>query len=266
MEPTYPTAQPPSPPPRQQNHHPERRWSTTRYHPTQGFTDRVLRALEHRLLLLNRSDPNFYVLGATGNVYVVNVSTTLACTCPDRATPCKHILFVLIKVLGVSLDDPFLRRRTLRPSHVTRLLANPTSTDSPLAGYTLRERFHRAFFLQSQRDVIGGTTTTNAPSVVVEEGATCPICLEEMGSESVSGERLVGCGTCRNFIHEDCFKTWKRTQRRRSVSCVICRSRWKDIISRADHDQKYLNLAAYVQENDQHVAPQSEGSSTCRDL
>lgn len=140
MEPTYPIAPPPQPPP--EEHH--ERMSTTQFHPTQALTDRILRALGHRLFLLHRSDPNFYILGATGNVYIVNVSTTPACTCPDRATPCKHILFVLIKVLGVPLDDPCLRKRTLRPNQLTRLLANPSSIYS-LAGPSLRERFHRAF-------------------------------------------------------------------------------------------------------------------------
>lgn len=245
MEPTYPIAPPPQPPP--EEHH--ERMSTTQFHPTQALTDRILRALGHRLFLLHRSDPNFYILGATGNVYIVNVSTTPACTCPDRATPCKHILFVLIKVLGVPLDDPCLRKRTLRPNQLTRLLANPSSIYS-LAGPSLRERFHQAFFLQRE---LGGAAHTPRPTI--EEGAVCPICLEEMGK---TGERLVACGTCRNSLHEQCLMTWKRTQRRRSFSCVICRSRWKD---RANQE-KYLNLAAYVSE-DNHMASQSAGDTGC---
>lgn len=242
MEPIYPHAPPPPSDPR-----PDRR-PNTRFSPTQAFADRVMRALRHRLLLLYRSDPNFYVLGATGNVYVVNISATLTCTCPDRATPCKHILFVLIKVLGVSLDDACLRRRTLRPCQLARLLANPSSLDS-LAGPSLRERFHQVFLLQRE---LGGAG--HAPCTDVEEGATCPICLEEMGK---SGDRLVACGTCRNPLHEECLLTWKRTQRRRSVSCVICRSRWRD---RADQE-RYLNLAAYVSQDD--VAPQNDGETAC---
>ncbi|CAO2816804.1 unnamed protein product [Amaranthus hypochondriacus] len=248
MEPTYVVGQSTS-------DHTHERQPSTRFHPTQAFTDRIIRALSNRLLLLYRSDPNFYVLGATGNVYVVNVSTSLVCTCPDRTTPCKHILFVLIKVLGVPLDDTCLGRRTLRPSQVTRLLANPSSIDA-LAGPTLRERFHQAFF--RQRELHG---REHAPCSNVEEGATCPICLEEMGKQ---GEKLVACGTCRNALHEECLMTWKRTQRRRSIRCVICRSRWRN---RADQD-KYLNLAAYVNEDD-HMAIErtsNSNSTSCHEL
>ncbi|KAL9227291.1 hypothetical protein vseg_002997 [Gypsophila vaccaria] len=235
--------------------HQDDRRSNSRFQPTQAYADRVLRALRHRLLLLYRTDPNFYVLGATGNVYVVNVSTTLTCTCPDRAIPCKHILFVLIKVLGVSLDDSCLRRRTLRPCQLSRLLGSPSSPDS-LAGPMLRERFHQAFFLQRELWGAGATAghvagpSSRTTTAVEEQGATCPICLEEMGKEE--GERVVACNTCRNALHEECLMIWKRSQRRRGVSCVICRSRWRN---RNDNnqDQKYLNLGAFIDENDNHV-------------
>src|SRR5262245_21640594 len=93
-----------------------------RFEPTQPLAERVIRALRHRLRLLHRSDSTFFVLGATGNVYTVSLSATPSCTCPDRTTPCKHILFVFIRVLGVPLDDSSLWRRTLRPCQLHRLL------------------------------------------------------------------------------------------------------------------------------------------------
>lgn len=245
MEQTSPNAPPP----------PDHHHDQPRLQPTQAFADRVLRALGHRLLLLYRSDPSFYVLGATGNVYVVNITSTLTCTCPDRTTPCKHILFVLIKVLGVALDDACLRRQTLRPCHLARILSNASAPES-LAGPSLRQRFQEAFLLQ--RELQGPDYT---PCTDVEEGATCPICLEEMGKPG--GNRVVACATCRNPLHEQCLMTWKRTQRRRSFTCVICRSRWRDRVDQ----ERYLNLSAHVSEGDADMAPQSgEGTaSTCGD-
>lgn len=74
----------------------------------------------------------------------------------------------------------------------------------------------------------------------MEEGSACPICLENMGR----GMKLVACGTCKNPVHEECLLAWKRSSRRRSTSCVICRARWKD---RAELE-RYLNLSAYVNE------------------
>lgn len=243
MEQISPNAPPPP------DHHQDR----PRFEPTQAFGDRVLRALRHRLLLLYRSDPSFYVLGATGNVYVVNITSTLTCTCPDRTTPCKHILFVLIRVLGVALDDVCLRRRTLKPCQLARILSSPSRPES-FAGPSLRQRFYQQFLLQ--RELQGPDYT---PCMGVEEGATCPICLEEMGKPG-DLSRVVACGTCRNPLHEECLMTWKRTQRRRSFTCVICRSRWRDRVDQ----ERYLNLSAYVSEEDVDIAPQSgEGTSTC---
>ncbi|XP_062097450.1 uncharacterized protein LOC133803422 [Humulus lupulus] len=203
--------------------------------PAQPFADRVVRALHHDLRLLHRSDSTFFVLGATANVYAVTIAATPYCTCPDRTTPCKHILFVLIRALGVCLHDTCLRRRTLRPCQLTRFLAAPILPES-LAGVALRRRFHQLFYDRGRENA----------TEEFDDGTSCPVCLEEMKRE----ERVVACETCRNPIHEECLLTWKRSTGRRSASCVICRARWRDRAAVASNAEKYLNLAAYVNEND----------------
>lgn len=222
MEPIASNSSPPN-----QHHHP-------RFRPSQHNSDRIVRALRHPLRLLHRSDCNFFILGATGNVYTVNLSSTSSCTCPDRTTPCKHILFVFVRVLGMSLDDVCLRRRTLRQCQLHRLLGMPTLQEA-VAGASLRERFHQLFFGGRQ----GGSLR---PTIEIEDGTTCPVCLEEIGKE----ERVVACGTCRNPLHEKCLVRWKRSKGRQSTSCVVCRARWRN---RTEND-KYLNLSAYISEND----------------
>ncbi|CAI9093549.1 OLC1v1029068C1 [Oldenlandia corymbosa var. corymbosa] len=209
------------------------------FEPTQPLAERVIRALRHRIRLLHRCDSTFFVLGATGNVYAVNLSSTPSCTCPDRTKPCKHILFVFIRVLGVPLDDSCLWRRTLRPCQLNRLLSLPASADT-LAGSNVREMFHQLFFREGRP---GGS----AGEVEVGEGATCPVCLEEMGK---LGEKIVACGTCRNPIHHECLMAWKKSSRRRSASCVLCRARWRNPAAEQD---KYLNLSAYISEEDDMV-------------
>ncbi|XP_031264110.1 uncharacterized protein LOC116122395 [Pistacia vera] len=215
--------------------------SQPRFRITQPVTDRIGRALRHQLRLLHRSDSLFFILGATGNVYTVNLSSAPSCTCPDRITPCKHILFVFIRVLGVSIDDTCLRRKTLRPCKLNRLLATPTLPEA-LAGAGLRHRFHQLFFRARNENSSEGL-------IEIKDTSTCPICLEEMGKE----ERVVTCGTCRNLIHEECWMRWKRSRGRRSASCVICRSRWR---GRSDQEQ-YLNLAPYFSEEDENAAETS---------
>ncbi|OWM82839.1 mitogen-activated protein kinase kinase kinase 1 [Punica granatum] len=223
-------------------------------HPVAG---RIVRAIQNSLLLLHRSGPNFFVLGATGNVYSVTLSATPSCTCPDRSAPCKHILFVLIRVLGIPLNDPCLHRKTLRPCQLDRLLATP-SLPGTLAGAGLQEMFHRHFYLSRQ-----GLTQRSAP-VQVEEGSICPVCLDEIradGQETIR-KGVVACETCRNPIHEECLLKWKRSRGRRPAICVICRARWRNRMGQ----EKYVNLAAYVVEDDRaHEDNNNGGGRSCGD-
>ncbi|XP_042485002.1 mitogen-activated protein kinase kinase kinase 1-like [Macadamia integrifolia] len=200
------------------------------------IANRIARAF-HYLRLLHRSDANFAVLGASGNVYTVTLSTTPSCTCPDRMIPCKHILFVYLRVLGVSLNDTCLQATTLRPGQVSNLLVSTTLPDS-LAGVRVRERYLRLMMSQST------TSGVLSREAEVEEGATCPICLEEMKRE----DRVVACGSCRNSLHEECLQKWKRIKRRSTATCVICRERWRDNNGEQD---RYLNLAAYLSDDDE---------------
>jgi len=84
---------------------------------------RLARALQQRIFLLDRpSSTAFHVMGNSGTAYMVLLSpedqrrepmeaawrdTFPNCTCPDhtgRGLLCKHILFVLVKVLGIRPD------------------------------------------------------------------------------------------------------------------------------------------------------------------
>ncbi|XVF89171.1 hypothetical protein PTKIN_Ptkin19aG0108500 [Pterospermum kingtungense] len=218
-----------------------------RFKPPQPVANRIARALRHPLFLLQRSDSAFFILGATGNVYTVTLCSTPTCTCPDRTSPCKHILFVLIRVLGVPIDDPCLRRRTLRPCRLSSLLRAPTSPEA-LAGARLRERFHQ---LYSQAKKQGGSS---GGVKEIEEGTVCPVCLDEMDQK---GEKVVACSTCRNLIHEECLMRWKRSRGRRAASCVICRARW------TTDQEKYLNLAAYISQDEAADGGGSSGGGLC---
>lgn len=75
------------------------------------------------------------------------------------------------------------------------------------------------------------------------------MCLEEMGDRE---KVVVRCVVCRNGVHEECFSRWKRSgsgRRAGGVTCVMCRARWRDGRELAG---RYVNLAAYAQEEDDH--------------
>lgn len=235
---------------------------------TRRVANRIIRALQHQLRLLHRAGADFFVLGATGNVYTVTLATTPACTCPDPAVPCKHILFVLLRVLGLSLDEACVWRQSLRPCQVARLVGTPTYPDV-LAGPRARERFHQLWSARvaaakadHRRQQEAGATSSGRL-----DGAACPVCLEEMspspqaqGGAAGQGQVLLTCGTCRNSVHAECFARWKRSRARRAATCVVCRARWRQ--PSREQEQHYMNLSAYMnEEND--VVMQSDDGGLC---
>ncbi|MCL7047919.1 hypothetical protein MKW94_022149 [Papaver nudicaule] len=111
----------------------EERMRKHAYEPTRQEVDpeRVERAFNQCIHLLHRSEADFFVLGDTGNVYTVTLSRIPSCNCPDQHTPCKHMLFVLLRVLRISSHDACLRSKTLMQSQVARLLKKPSSVETP---------------------------------------------------------------------------------------------------------------------------------------
>src|SRR3989337_1997485 len=76
-----------------------------------GMT-RKQRAKTQNLFLIETKDiensKEYTVMGSTGNVYKVIISNKPTCTCPDyklRKRRCKHIYFILIRVMKVKEDE-----------------------------------------------------------------------------------------------------------------------------------------------------------------
>jgi len=90
----------------------------TRVHSPQpsSIKDCIAQALTQHLFLVQKNDSansttmlegSFVILSLTGNVYMVKVSHHIpSCTCPDHTHGhlCKHILFVLLKVMRLPFD------------------------------------------------------------------------------------------------------------------------------------------------------------------
>uniref|UniRef100_A0A0D3GHR7 SWIM-type domain-containing protein n=1 Tax=Oryza barthii TaxID=65489 RepID=A0A0D3GHR7_9ORYZ len=216
---------------------------------TRRVASRIIRALQHQLRLLHRAGPEFFVLGATGNVYTVTLAAAPACTCPDPSVPCKHILFVLLRVLGLSLDEACVWRQSLRPCQVARLVAAPTCAEadvvagSPRAGelWSARAAAEESRRRRRRRDDQAAAAGASGRL----DGAACPVCLEEMSPPAAAVAMLLTCATCRNSVHGECFARWKRSRGRRAATCVVCRARWRQP-SREQEKEPYINLSAYM--------------------
>ena len=98
--------------------------------------ERINRALTQRLYLVNQEEVdstednvglarNYAVLGSTNNVYDIHIGKVPTCSCPDFAKGhlCKHILFVMLKVLRVPGGSPLIYQKALLQTELQSIFA-----------------------------------------------------------------------------------------------------------------------------------------------
>ncbi|KAL6776045.1 hypothetical protein ACKKBG_A19580 [Auxenochlorella protothecoides x Auxenochlorella symbiontica] len=192
----------------------------------------------------------FAVLGATGNVYSVTICRQPTCTCPDflKGNLCKHILFVMLRVLGLKSSDPLVWQRALLTDEVKAVLSSaPCCTAAPMANAAVQASFRAMSGSQGPAEV--SQESGLAPGQRPVEG-DCPICMEAMAlGAGGAADQLTFCGVCGNNVHRGCIKLWQKHRRQAGsgASCPYCRGRWVDGLfpatSQADKGKgKYVNL------------------------
>lgn len=218
--------------------------------PNTAVSERIERAFQHRLYLIDKkpvvgddaghpSAFEFFVLGATGNVYCVRLDLKPSCTCPDfkRGNTCKHILFVMLRVLKLPVDDPRVWQKALLTSELEELLQiSCLNEENVLASHQVRARF---------REIAGSSTGTKKDDKRVQRDleGDCPVCYEPLDGVK---EDVVFCRVCGNNVHKDCFMRWSKSKRAGTVTCVYCRAPWDDEgKNKKGKDGGYVNLAAY---------------------
>lgn len=194
----------------------------------------------------------FFVLGATGNVYSVKLEKRPSCTCPDAAkgNTCKHLLFVMLRVLKLPESDPRVWQKALLTSELEDLLNISATNEGVLASQLVRQRFH---------EMTGTKPESNSPPNEAEKSiqrdldGDCPVCYEAMATgDGKPGEPVVFCKICGNNVHRDCFEKWSRSKRSTGgkVTCIYCRADWLDGMRKSGPNEKtdgngYVNLASY---------------------
>ncbi len=259
-----------------------------------------IRALRQRIYLLDRpARHKFAVMGNSGTAYVVmltaddDVGTSAAtgagyhvhptsrawgevfpsCTCPDfagRRILCKHILFVLVKILHLQppitrdmLDEACERGpgprlhsaaarasepagpRFLGPRAVVAPRRRPTSS---LATHAPDNRRAADDDVDELAQGLRELTTADACQAAacqakpVEAGEECTICYEVMaagggpGGGCGVGEALVFCAAeCGRHFHADCLERLARHCSRAGLplQCPLCRAPWRAVSSAA---------------------------------
>ncbi|ORX39951.1 hypothetical protein BD324DRAFT_615627 [Kockovaella imperatae] len=224
----------------------EKRDKRFRIKAPQATLQRAERVKAQRMFMLDRQklddlQEKFQVLGSTGNVYTVMIEAQPSCDCPDFQkgnAPCKHVIFVFLKVLKVPEDSSLWFQRSLLTGELRTIFsAAPLSpTDTVSVSLTVRNAYLKATGLPGAaggQDIADGedSEVDSAPiRKIISVGEDCPVCYEEMTEEDDRKKRLVyddapqGCGKA---LHKICFNTWANTRRDRGgVTCVWCRGVW----------------------------------------
>ncbi|KAJ0414964.1 RING finger domain protein [Aspergillus carlsbadensis] len=212
----------------------ERRARRFRKEPPKSFRERLDRAVTQRMFVVGQTvdgadgvpEMKFDIVGSTGNLYRISIGKEPTCNCPDGAkgNQCKHICYVLVKVLRA-------------PTHLQYQLA----------------------FLSTELSEIYENSPLRHVKEKAEEPETdgkrkpvegdCPICFMEFAPDK---EIIIWCrAACGNNVHANCFHKWAATQNSRGVRCVYCRSPWQveDADGKVEMDLEQLRTQGEVGED-----------------
>jgi len=197
----------------------------------------------------------FDLCGTTNNIYTVIVTDKPTCTCPDhmqRKNRCKHIFFILVKVMKVNPeneDKPVYTEAELRhmfsqmPQHMTDIKSNVVATDSLLTSYSNAQ----SKIIKSVKSTKPAKTNGEFLAQKITDDSRCPVCLEGLAD---SKEAVVHCKYgCGSVVHNECIKIYNDHRKKIGYPpiCLVCQKRWiakqvKNSNSQPFDDAEYINL------------------------
>jgi len=169
---------------------------------------------------------SYAIMGSTGNVYTVTIKESPTCTCPDyvgRFNRCKHIYFVLIRIMNANEDQD-----TYDENDLSIMFHNALNiTNNVQADTKIKNAYDKL------KQNIG---TDNKQVAKKSLDDLCPICLDDLEN----GEELDYCKfSCGKSLHTNCFKMWIKAKK---PICVFCKENWFE----KDSNDKYINIMAAV--------------------
>lgn len=166
----------------------------------------------------NKYEKCYVVMGSSGNVYQVTICNEPFCTCPDYVTRhkrCKHIFFVLVKIMKTDKEDQDEYTDTELLEMFVRI---PQITNNLIVNDKVKQKYN--------------TLKPNSDSKITKKNTDdlCPICLDDLEN----GDELDYCKfSCGKNIHKICFGMWSKSK---GNKCVFCSSHWTK-------NDKYINLS-----------------------
>ncbi len=185
------------------------------------YNPRKNRGLTQKLFLIetiqsnNNFEREFVIMGSTCNVYNVVIKNNPSCTCPDHKLNnrrCKHIYFVLIKIMCVTDVDKICFSNDDLSNMFSNMRCIPGS-------------------VQISEDLKQLYNNIKNKSHCIEKDLNdcCPICLDELEN----GEDILTCKySCGRHIHSYCFELINKNKT--DIRCIYCKQLW--------NTQTYVNL------------------------
>ena len=173
--------------------------------------ERIQRALSERIYIIGFSVDTdvgiirFHVHGSQTKQYIVRlaIDNTITCTCWDfiqrgNKHPCKHILYIIMRVLRFTAIDLHLDRWEFNSGVVDAILYATAS----------------CLEVEIQEE------SSAAPAEVenLRADTLCVICFSDF--EAGSSEELAKCHQCKHVLHSSCLQIWLQHRR----TCPFCRA------------------------------------------
>jgi hypothetical protein len=173
----------------------------------------------------NELKREYVVMGLTGNVYNVIIKKQCTCTCPDfvaRRYKCKHIYFILLRVMKVDKNDE--DKNSYTDDELLNMFNNINNNINNLMINIEKKLLYDNYKSNS-------INKNNEQIVQKNTDDLCPICLDDLEND----EELEYCKySCGKPIHKLCFSMWCKKNK---ATCIFCRNSWDK-----PNDSVYINL------------------------
>ena len=211
----------------------------------------------------------FSVSGSTSNIYQVKIMKSfewnhIYCNCPDakkwaniHGVCCKHILFVVFKVLklfsfkntlsNITVSEPgeiFLDKRQLHKDYLEVISVFLDIFNFEEDNDFMKLEYVNKFNLIKDKvdKKYNGIedTSTNENKLEFKEGAAfhCLICFDDFAKETMyCRETNSQCLVCKTIFHKECLTKWFN----HNNSCPYCRSP-SQLNTQNNNESQYINL------------------------
>ncbi len=172
---------------------------------SQGFTERT-----------------YIVMGSTGNVYNVMISNKPTCTCPDFTTrfkKCKHIYFILERVMRLQNEI------IMKDFYTNAELCNIFNDALEITDNVVIDPLKKKVYDELKQDMLN----INKEVDKKDTDDLCPICLDELDNDMELSYCKHKCGRA---VHTECFGMWTKVNK---ALCLFCKSPWNTQV-------KFINL------------------------